>query len=123
MKKIIALIMVFCLLFMNHGCYTTKKITTLPPAPIKKNDKVVVYIGKLPLTCDLLNYRFTSNYLEGDLHIRTQKVGGPGFRVKTENYGDSISRFPVFVRIPSASIQKITYTKLNFVATILLWLL
>jgi len=104
---------------MNYGCYTTKEITAFLPAKTTKHGKCYVKIDPFPYTLELFDYKFGESYLEGYLAILQHAKGSHFYMVETVNFGDTIITFPVSVRIPYASIQKVTYRELNITRTVI----
>jgi len=111
MKKIISIILAFCMLILQTGCSTSSKLLSMKEAKTIKNKKYLV-LHTPTKTYKLYNYNFTEKTLEGSLavfsnnnkskiHVYTNQIFDPKPSLDYDQ----------FVTINEINIQSINYFK------------
>lgn len=111
MKKIISILLAYCMLILPTGCSTSSKLLSMKEATTIKNKKYLV-LHTPTKTYNLYNYNFTEKTLEGSLAVLSNN-NKSRIHVYTNQIFDSKPSldYNQFVTIYEINIQSINYFK------------
>lgn len=123
MKKIISILLCYCILMLPSGCRSSKPLTADDAATMKRIRNFLV-LHTPTRTYKMYDYKFTTDSIEGNLRIYPPGQMTNTINIYTEmNFELKLDRnSSKYTRLSKNDITKITYKKFSLENTILLTL-